>query len=179
MSDLHVSDVPEHRHRPTDETMPTPPVSTPADHDPIRDEVERVLRHVVDVGLAVPVFTVGLVRQCVMIRAGSTGDRLAAPVRLVRSLLDALGAAGPTAPPPVVAEPVRPDVPAPVRMPGGEQPEGDDLPIEEYESLAASHVVARLGQLDAGELRRVRDFELAHRGRRTVLGKIEQLLASA
>ena len=52
----------------------------------------------------------------------------------------------------------------------------EELPIEEYESLAASHVVARLEGLSPSELRRVRRFEAAHRGRRTVLGKIDQLL---
>ena len=53
----------------------------------------------------------------------------------------------------------------------------EDLPIDEYESLAASHVVARLESLTADELRAVQEFEAAHRGRRTVLGKIDQLLA--
>ncbi len=48
-----------------------------------------------------------------------------------------------------------------------------------YESLAASHVVARLRALSPSELEQVREFEAAHRGRRTVLGKIDQLLGSA
>jgi hypothetical protein len=50
-----------------------------------------------------------------------------------------------------------------------------ELPIDEYESLAASQVVARLESLDAGELSLVEQFERANRRRRTVLGKIEQL----
>ncbi len=54
--------------------------------------------------------------------------------------------------------------------------DADGLPIDEYESLAASQVVARLTALSPAELRTVRDFEGAHRGRRTVLGKIDQLL---
>ena len=58
-------------------------------------------------------------------------------------------------------------------------PAADELPIEEHESLAASHVVARLGDLDPSELREVRRFELAHRGRRTVLDRIDQLLGAA
>ena len=53
------------------------------------------------------------------------------------------------------------------------------LPIDEYESLAASQVVARLPSLTPGELGAVRRFEADHRGRRTVLGKIDQLLAPA
>ena len=52
-----------------------------------------------------------------------------------------------------------------------------ELPIEDYESLAASHVVDRLATLTPAELRAVRAFETAHRGRRTILGRIEQLLA--
>ncbi len=52
-----------------------------------------------------------------------------------------------------------------------------DLPIEDYESLAASHVVDRLSTLTPAELRVVREYETARRGRRTVLGRIEQLLA--
>ncbi len=51
------------------------------------------------------------------------------------------------------------------------------LPFEDYESLPASYVVARLERLDPAELEMVRAFEEAHRGRRTVLGRIEQLLA--
>jgi hypothetical protein len=50
------------------------------------------------------------------------------------------------------------------------------LPLEGYESLAASQVVARLGRLTPAELEQVREFERSHRGRRTILGKIEQLL---
>jgi len=50
-----------------------------------------------------------------------------------------------------------------------------ELPIDKYESLAASQVVARLESLDAGELSLVEQFERANRRRRTVLGKIEQL----
>ena len=56
-------------------------------------------------------------------------------------------------------------------------PSGEHLPIEEYESLAASQVVARLPTLTTAELEDVRAFESAHRGRRTILGKIDQLLA--
>ena len=50
-----------------------------------------------------------------------------------------------------------------------------DLPIAEYESLAAIHVVHRLAGLGRSELDDVRGFERAHRKRRTILAKIEQL----
>jgi hypothetical protein len=52
-----------------------------------------------------------------------------------------------------------------------------DLAIAGYEDLAASHIVARLGRLDDAELAKIREFEVANRGRRTVVGKIDQLLA--
>ena len=46
-----------------------------------------------------------------------------------------------------------------------------------YEDLAASHIVARLDRLSPAELAEIRAFEVANRGRRTVVGKIDQLLA--
>ncbi len=53
--------------------------------------------------------------------------------------------------------------------------DGNELAIPQYDSLAASQVVARLEGLTASELDAVRRYELAHRGRKTVLGKIDQL----
>ena len=49
------------------------------------------------------------------------------------------------------------------------------LPIAEYQSLAAIHVVQRLATLGPDELEQIRRFEVAHRGRRTILAKIAQL----
>lgn len=49
-------------------------------------------------------------------------------------------------------------------------------PFEGYDTLAAVHVVERLGRLSTDELRHVRVYEAAHRNRRTVLGKLDQLL---
>lgn len=49
------------------------------------------------------------------------------------------------------------------------------LPIHEYDQLSASQVVERLDGLTAAELDAVRAYELAHRGRSTILGKIMQL----
>ncbi len=51
----------------------------------------------------------------------------------------------------------------------------DELAIPSYDSLAASQVVARLAGLSADELEAVRRYEVAHRGRKTVLGKVAQL----
>ena len=50
------------------------------------------------------------------------------------------------------------------------------LPIREYDGLSASQVVSRLTGLTPGELRAVRGYEDASRGRRTVLLAIDRLL---
>lgn len=74
-----------------------------------------------------------------------------------------------------------PTVVTPLRVIEDAKPNGNtaadptELPIDEYESLAASQVVARLTALDAQELALVERFERANRRRRSVLGKIEQL----
>jgi hypothetical protein len=54
-----------------------------------------------------------------------------------------------------------------------------DLAIPSYGSLAASQVVSRLDGLSPVELESVRRYELAHRGRKTVLGKIAHLQSTA
>ncbi len=52
-----------------------------------------------------------------------------------------------------------------------------DLPIDGYDSLAASQVVQRLNTLTPAELETVRAHEESNRARRTILGKITQLQA--
>jgi hypothetical protein len=52
----------------------------------------------------------------------------------------------------------------------------DLLPIEGYDALAASQIVARLSGLDEDGLVRVQQYEASHRARRTVLHRIDQLL---
>ncbi|HKA04874.1 MAG TPA: hypothetical protein VKD67_11105 [Acidimicrobiales bacterium] len=54
-----------------------------------------------------------------------------------------------------------------------------DLAIPSYSSLAASQVVSRLDGLAPVELEAVRRYEVAHRGRKTVLGKIAMLQSAA
>lgn len=49
------------------------------------------------------------------------------------------------------------------------------LAIPDYDELSASQVVDRLEGLRPDELAAIRDYEGAHRGRNTILGKIEQL----
>ena len=61
----------------------------------------------------------------------------------------------------------------------GDAPSVEALAIPHYDSLAASQVVGRLGALSEDELEAVAAYELAHRGRRTILHRTEQLLARA
>ena len=84
--------------------------------------------------------------------------------RVVRSVPDA----GPT---PSVDRRRR----TPRRPTNGATPAGDTLPIPGYDALSASQVVERLAGLTPDELDAVRAYESAHRHRRTILGKIEQI----
>ncbi|MBX7159158.1 MAG: hypothetical protein K1X95_02605 [Acidimicrobiia bacterium] len=51
-----------------------------------------------------------------------------------------------------------------------------DLAIPDYDSLSATQVAQRLGGLDVGDLRKVREYEVSNRGRKTIVGKIDSLL---
>lgn len=53
----------------------------------------------------------------------------------------------------------------------------EDLPLADYDSLAASQVVLRLDDLRPDEIETVRAYEASHRARRTILAKITQLQA--
>jgi hypothetical protein len=140
--------------------------------DPIRADVERRLHALVDATIAAPVTVVTTLQRCIWRRGAALWARIRQPLEITRSLLDL--AARPAAPP---ASPARaPRRPEPVADAASD--ESAELPIEEYESLAASHVVARLPGLTPDELYLVRRFEAGHRGRRTVLGRIDQLLAA-
>ncbi|MCU1346738.1 MAG: hypothetical protein JWL70_3004 [Acidimicrobiia bacterium] len=96
--------------------------------------------------------------------------------RQVRQCADR-GRGSKTEAPPAAAEPVSPVV-SPVVVPSA--PTGavvapGDLPLADYDRLAAAQILPRLVGLTADELDAVRRYELAHRARKTVLGKIEQL----
>ena len=52
-------------------------------------------------------------------------------------------------------------------------------PFDGYQALAAAQVVQLLGRLPEYELSTLRAYEAAHRGRRTILAKVDQLLGSA
>lgn len=146
--------------------------------DPIRERVEATIRRTIDDLTALP---------CQVVRAAR--DRVAQPVAMVRSVVTlavdgVLGKPHRSAPSPETST----TPPRRTRPAGGGQavpgdaaarPSSNALPIADYESLAASQVVDRLERLSIAELDLVAAFERAHRGRRTVLGKIEQLTAAA
>ena len=91
---------------------------------------------------------------------------------------------GESPPPARPARPEAPSGPSPTASngkPAGEgaaaMPANDGLAIPGYDSLSASQVVQRLAGLAPGELEAVRVYEVATRGRRTILTKIVQLQA--
>jgi len=59
----------------------------------------------------------------------------------------------------------------------GAAPSEAELPIQDYDSLAASQVVPRLATLSDGDLRSVQRYETANRRRQTILNRVAQLLA--
>jgi len=121
------------------------------------------------------------------------------PVDRSPGAAEANGAAGPSAPPSTPGEggatAAPPPGPAPTPPAGagdpgpsaagapaeavaeeGTAPAAAQLAIADYDSLAASQVVPRLASLDVAELAAVRAYEAAHRGRRTILNRVDQLL---
>ena len=72
-------------------------------------------------------------------------------------------------------EPDSPASPSAAVFDDGPPPDPSELAIPDYDNLSASQVVPRLGGLTAEELEAVRRYELAARGRKTILGKITQL----
>lgn len=166
-------------------------MSSTATVDPVRAHVEETLRQVVDTVTAVPCELVRRTRDAAGRAAERVSETVTTSIGLARSVgelafgsLVGTGRPGsaPTSSRPPSALPSRPASPrsaadtAPSVSAERSDSSADHLPLEDYESLAASHVVARLGRLSAGELVQIREFEEANRGRRTILGKIEQLL---
>jgi len=78
----------------------------------------------------------------------------------------------PSEPPPA---PGPTPVPEPVVESATAAPAATELAIPDYDSLSASQVVTRLPGLAPDELERVRAYEAAHRGRKTILNRIAQL----
>ena len=120
-------------------------------------------------------FGVPMVRQRVEREVGSARQR----AQSVLGVIGSATAAGPRpAPKPAPLSPVpesNGSSAAAARPAPGASPEGETLPIPGYDALSASQVVERLAGLPAGELAAVRAYESAHRNRRTILGKIDQI----
>jgi hypothetical protein len=145
--------------------------------DPLREDVEAALRRLVGAATVVPC---GLVRAARRTIAESAGLARTMVNLTVDGLLGWDSDAGvPRLQPAgdrvetVESRDTRVGVAAGVDHGG----EAADLAIPGYEDLAASHIVARLDRLTPSDLARIRSFEVSHRGRRTVVGKIDQLLA--
>jgi hypothetical protein len=62
-------------------------------------------------------------------------------------------------------------------LPEEPTPAESELPIQDYDSLAASQVVPRLATLSADDLAIVQRYEQAGRHRQTILHRVAQLLA--
>jgi hypothetical protein len=101
----------------------------------------------------------------------------------VAKVVDRRGRPDSAPPDPAAAEPAEVDDGDAVVVPLHDDDMDDvteaDLAIPSYGSLAASQVVSRLEGLSPVELESVRRYELAHRGRKTVLGKIANLQSTA
>lgn len=97
-------------------------------------------------------------------------DRVCAAVAMARGAIAASAAPDE----PISAEP-QPGGDLRVDDPVVDVPHVGELAIEGYDHLAARQVVDRLDGLTTVELGAVERYEAAHRRRRTVLGKIEQL----
>ena len=93
----------------------------------------------------------------------------------VESVLGRRPTPAPAARPKSVVTPRPPAVNHLSVAPDTDAPGSDELPIPGYDALSASQVVERLAGLGRDELDAVHAYETAHRQRRTILGKIEQL----
>ena len=127
------------------------------------------------IGQVAVAFGVPMVRQRVEREVGNARQR-------AQTFIESIGGNDePVAPaPPPRAAPRPAPRRAPVKTappPNGVAPAGDSLPIPGYDALSASQVVERLAGLSPAELDAVRSYECAHRNRRTILGKIDQISA--
>jgi hypothetical protein len=130
-----------------------------------------------------------MIGQFAVTQGRGEGEKLAG--KLQEQAVELLGRfGGSTAPPPPVvpkavvtpAAPAAPVVPSPSPAEAADQAAGADiepatLAIPDYDGLSASHVVNRLAGLSQDELEAVRLYEVANRGRKTILSKVAQLQA--
>lgn len=68
-----------------------------------------------------------------------------------------------------IAAPAGPGTPLSDAAPAGHEP------FPGYDHLGSAAVIARLGELDRGERGGVRAYEMLHRNRRTIVGRLDQL----
>jgi hypothetical protein len=127
------------------------------------------------IGQVAVAFGVPMVRQRVEREVGNARQR-------AQTFIESIGGndAPVTAAPSPRATPRKTPAAAPVKTApptNGVAPAGDSLPIPGYDALSASQVVERLAGLSRTELDAVRSYEAAHRNRRTILGKIDQISA--
>jgi len=98
-----------------------------------------------------------------------------------RELKRRLDGERPAHPPAVVAREALPEVgdpgePSPVSETSDvDVVDAADLALDDYDQLPAAQIVAKLAGLTASERAQIGRYEAAHRHRRTVLGKLEQL----
>ena len=95
-----------------------------------------------------------------------------------RKRLEGIASNGrPEARPPAAAPPAPAAAPAEAAVAVDVEivPPSGELAITDYDSLSASQVVPRLEGLSSDERDAVRRYEAAHRGRKTILSKLQQL----
>jgi len=138
---------------------------------------ERVQEHVTTVrstGQVALAFGIPTLREHVQRRVDTLRGREPAPPS---EPADELVTPAPPATAAPADVPPRPTswAPLPNRPMVVDAPSREELPIPGYDALSASQVVERLAGLLPRELDAVHAYEIAHRQRRTILGKIEQL----
>jgi hypothetical protein len=126
------------------------------------------------IGQVAVAFGVPMVRQRVEREVGNARQR-------AQTFIESIGGSEePVAPAPrprprTTPRPTPAPAPAKTATTNGAARAGDSLPIPGYDALSASQVVERLAGLSPAELEAVRSYESAHRNRRTILGKIDQI----
>jgi len=131
------------------------------------------------IGQVAVAFGVPMVKQRVEKEVGNARQRAQSFLETIGSNDDAPVAPRPSAPRSAPRQrPAATVAPAPVVAPAnGTSTTDASLPIPGYDALSASQVVERLTGLNPDELDAVRTYEGAHRNRRTILGKIDQISA--
>jgi hypothetical protein len=144
--------------------------------DVLLERAERALQTAHGTGRLAVTFGVPMVQR-------SLADRIArirgeqATVVTVTEPSEATWPAPTPEPAPVAESSHAPDAETSVQ-PHPVAPDAGALAIPGYDTLSASQVVERLAGLAASDLGAVRAYEVANRNRRTILGKIDQLLAA-